>query len=280
MMQQGYGPEQIRAGLQQAGWDTAAAAQIVAFYFAPQQSMQSAHPLRRATLKRFIILLVACLVIGGGVGAYMLLKDRSGQHNDPHSKQDEHQSKDITNQPSADAYTEFAQLKGTTLLLSKKWTTKPRSEPSSYVSILNFDPGAVASELKADDRYPRNANFYHDVKRRDLKTYPYSLDKMYEVQLFSRQLPIPATLTEEAIKTQEKDKIEDLQMYKVNGITVADYITKPGENALDQRIILIRDQAGTKEVTVVINPNQSRDKITKDNFDGLMELIGSIKFVP
>lgn len=279
MMQQGYGPEQIRAGLQQAGWDTNAASQIVAFYFAPQQSKQSAHPLRKATLKRFIILLVACLLVGGGVTAYMFLRKDPVKHEQSHQPA-EQQSRDITNQPNMNDYTEFTQLKGATFLLSKKWTTRPRSEPSSYLSIFNFDPAAVESELKADDRYPRNANFYHDIKRRDLKTYPYSLDKMYEIQILSMPTSTPGPLTEELVRDLEKDPIEDLQMYKVNNTMVVDYISKPSDNSLAQRSIVLRNQAGTQDVAIVINPNQSRDKITKENFDGLMELIGSIKFVP
>ena len=100
----------------------------------------------------------------------------------------------------------------------------------------------------------------------------------YEVQLYFEDTYSKKQLSkDEVLSTTDPSSVGDLQLYNVNGKLVADYIQKGSGSALDQRIILMRNTSGTKQIRVTINRTDN-SKLTKDNFDGLMQLVGSITF--
>lgn len=264
MRNQGYSDYQIREMLAQAGWNASIIQQVLPERRAPRNKLRG----------KIILLLILLVVTAASLGVFSILskKDSAAKGTTPAAK-------DITTQIDPGKYQQVTGLRNTTFWLSKQWTVAPTSDPTSGMSLYNYTFEAVKTELKADGRYPTNANFYHDIKKRELKTYPFSLDKMHEVQIFSTTPIAPAPVTKGEIERLSSSfEIKDLQLYKVNGTLVADYI-RPGKNGLiDQRIIILRNPAGDKDISIIINPDQSRSKITKENFDGLMELVGSVKF--
>jgi hypothetical protein len=85
-------------------------------------------------------------------------------------------------------------------------------------------------------------------------------------------------LTQKEIETQAAYGTRGLHFYKVNNNLIADYIEVGNGKFIDQRIIRLRNEKGDKEVRLTINPSESNNTVTQNNFDGLMELVGSIKF--
>lgn len=230
----------------------------------PTQPMAPATKPRKGR-KLLIIALVTVVVIAALAAAGYVAVIRLNNH-------------DITTSVSPANYTQNTSLDGVTFWMSKQWGT-PSLATNDHIDTLNYDSAKLDVELRASGHLTDYQNGHaSDITPRQIKTYPYSLDKLYEVQILALDSFSTKQLSkDEVLSVNAPSSVLDLQLYHVNGKLVADYIQKGSGNAVDQRVIVMRDSTGAKEVRVVVNPAGSR-KTTKDNFDGLMELVGSITF--
>lgn len=150
---------------------------------------------------------------------------------------------DLTTSVDTASYTKVASIQGVTFWMPKQWTA-PNISTYDHIDAFNGQSKVATYEIQL---------YFEDT---------------YSTKQLSK---------EEVLSTNDPSSVEGLQLYHVNGKLIADYIQKGTGNALDQRIILIRNAAGTKQLRVTINRTDN-SRLTKDNFDGLMQLVGSIAF--
>jgi hypothetical protein len=280
MLRQGYTKAQVRDSLLRVGWQPAMVWQVLPNIAEPKPQPNF------FSLKRLAFVMAAATVIAGGGLSYVIATQQKADRQTPApaqtatAKTADEQPKDITTTIDPEKFQQFTAFKDVSFWVSKQWSG---DEPASgtilaHVSLFNYQPETIEAELTTDGRLPENASFYHDIPQRQLTSYPYSLDKMYEIQITLTEGLTDGPLSEKSVLQNRQDKVKDLRFYKVNGTQVADFILKGDSDLVDQRTIFIRDSTGKRQVRITINPNASRKAITKGNFDGLMELVGSIRF--
>jgi len=232
----------------------------------PIQMQSVAPPTKPKGNKRLLIIIVIVVVlIAALAGTGYVVMMRLDNH-------------DITTSVNSTNYAQNTSLDGVSFWMSKQWTV-PTPATSDHIDALNYDSTKVTAELQADGHLTDYNNGHaSSITSRRVNVYPYSLDELYEIQVFSLDSFSTKQLSrDEVLSANDPSSVKDLQLYHVNGKLVADYIQKGSGGAIDQRIILMRNSTGTKEARIVINRDQDTT-LTKDNFDGLMELVGSITF--
>jgi hypothetical protein len=274
LSRQGYDQHQIIEQLTGSGWDYSMV--IGALTGKPVSASAGEKGSRK-----ILFVLLATILLAVPAGLYLTRQQKqpeAAQTAAADTSQEKQQPKDIQTNIDEENYVLFNDMQDITFMVSRQWTGKTNRPQTTSVSLYNYDPEKVKAELVADDRFPEYANFYHDVKPRELETYPGSLDKMHEVHVSVWDMFTNEPLTQKSAGKIDDSGISDLQTYKVNENFVADYIKEEDEKSRDQRIIILRNPDGSKEVRITITPDASRDNVTKENFDGLMELVGSIQF--
>ena len=164
------------------------------------------------------------------------------------------------------------------------WLNTNWKEVGGAGTLRNYDLTQIENELKTGGRYEQTNGTFADLTNRTIKSYPYTLDSLYEVfitagELNSENLNLSDYVKKDYGKSGRFTKksgrnIEDLKIYKVNQNEIADFIFSEGENnAKGTRfIVMIKDK---KTVHFEISPTETRKRTTKNNFDGLLELVGS-----
>jgi len=231
----------------------------------PAQPMVPPATKPKSRKKLLVIAIVTVVLIAGLAGAGYFVMVQLNNH-------------DITTSVNSTDYSQNASLDGITFWMSKQWTV-PTPATSDHMDALNYDNSKLDAALQADGNLTDyNNGRASSITSRQINVYPYSLDKLYEVQIFSLDSFSTKQLSrDEVLSAIDPSSVKDLQLYHVSGKLIADYIQKGSGGAIDQRIILMRNSTGAKEVRIVINRDQDT-MLTKDNFDGLMQLVGSITF--
>jgi hypothetical protein len=175
---------------------------------------------------------------------------------------------------------------GKTIRYPKEWSTNIDTANDhgscSGLSFFTYHPYEVINELKHDGRYPQNSNDFNDIQDRKLVSYPYSLDKIYEIQVSATNWSgkhsmqqVVDSMTVDPFSGSKQD-INGLRIYTLGDKEVADYI-RPGDgNMLSQRILLVADKNLQSGYILTISRYESRLKIDQSKIDKLDQSIEAL----
>lgn len=229
---------------------------------------------------------VAILLVLGLAATLLTGKDQPQQATTPQTSTDTTpKQQDVSAVAELTKYTTL-RAKAVSFSMSKQWTVDPTiagTEASrTLFSLYNYDRKLVDAELKAAG-VSQNSSSYADVTKREIKSYPYSFDKMHEIQVLTfNEITKVDNLQQLVVRYRANSTagtvVKDIQYYKVNDTEIVDMILDRKEGERDQRIIATISPDGMTTLRLIIDPTQSRKQVTKENFDGLMELVGSINW--
>ncbi len=171
-------------------------------------------------------------------------------------------------------------INGVSFMLNNNWRSL-----GDY-RVANYDRSKIDEELTQDGRIRQTNGTYADLSDNKLRSYPYSTSTLNEILILGgefneKKLSTKDYINKQFARNKDKDKkrsIQELEIYVINGKEVGDFIYGESNDGLKATRFIVLS-SGNQVVHYEISPVETRERVTKNNFDGLLELIGSTEFI-